>query len=138
MKKENKLKKESGVTIIALAITIIVLLILTGVTLGTVFSNTGVLENVQIAKLDNEIEEEKEILKISLLKAIKSNKSGEIEELKLRNALIYYLDLEGDEEINTLVVTYNQTNEIFTVTLPSGRIYTIDQYRVIRYNNIII
>ena len=44
MVKKNKVKSSSGVTLIALVITIAVLLILAGVTIAEVFSDEGLLD----------------------------------------------------------------------------------------------
>lgn len=52
MKKEN-LRKEKGITLIALVITIIVLLILTGVTIATLTGDNGILTQANKAKTSN-------------------------------------------------------------------------------------
>ena len=66
MKKKNKKQglKEKGITLIALVVTIIVLLILAGVTIATLFGDNGILTKANEAVQTNEQAEEKE--KISL------------------------------------------------------------------------
>lgn len=58
------MKKERGITLIALVITIIVLLILAGVTISLVIGNNGILEKTQIAAKNyvNAAEVERDIL----------------------------------------------------------------------------
>ena len=62
------MKRNSGITIIALVITIIVLLILAGITIGAITGNNGLIGQTQEAKEQTEIGEEKEILDISVVK----------------------------------------------------------------------
>ena len=47
---KNNLKREKGITLIALVITIVVLLILAGVTLATLTGENGILTKVTTAK----------------------------------------------------------------------------------------
>ena len=64
MKKINKSKsiKERGITLVALVITIIILLILAGVTLSTALGNNGLFQRAKIAgekyKESSKMEEE--------------------------------------------------------------------------------
>lgn len=48
------LKRNKGITLIALIITIIVLLILAGISIATLTGDNGILEKAQIAKKKNE------------------------------------------------------------------------------------
>ena len=59
-----KVKTNNGITLIAWVITIIVLLILAGVTVATLTGDNGILTKAQIAKKN--IEQEKELEKIKL------------------------------------------------------------------------
>ena len=56
MKQEIQQKKEKGITLIALVITIIVLLILAGVTIATLTGDNGILTKANEAKESTEIE----------------------------------------------------------------------------------
>ena len=53
-------KKERGITIIALVITIIIMLILAAISLNAVLKKDGVVSEEEKAKLEMEIAEEKE------------------------------------------------------------------------------
>ena len=59
--KEN-LEKENGITIIALIITIIILLILVGVSLKTIISDNGTIKSIERGASTYEIEEDKDII----------------------------------------------------------------------------
>ena len=48
------MKKNKGITLIALVITIIVLLILAGVTINTLFGQNGIMQKANKAKIENE------------------------------------------------------------------------------------
>ena len=52
--KKQKLKESKGITLIALVITIIVLLILAGVTIATLTGDNGVLTKAESAKTETE------------------------------------------------------------------------------------
>ena len=67
MKKE---KKETGITLIALVITVIVLLILAGVTIAALSGDNGILKKATEAKEKNRISQEEESVKLSISEAI--------------------------------------------------------------------
>ena len=64
--KEQKLKESKGITLIALVITIIVLLILAGVTIATLTGDNGILGKANDAKTQTEQAKEDENLKIAI------------------------------------------------------------------------
>lgn len=59
---KEKLKKENGITIVALIITIIILLILVGVSLKTIISDNGTIKSIERGASTFEIEEDKDII----------------------------------------------------------------------------
>ena len=59
MNLEIQLKSEKGITLVALVITIIVLLILAGVTIATLTGNNGILTKANEAKESTEVEKKK-------------------------------------------------------------------------------
>ena len=82
------LKLQGGITLIALVLTIIILLILAGVTISIVF-NGGIINKSQTAVEAYHIQEDKE--KIELAKAeVSFNNLGEIPVEELKEALIKY------------------------------------------------
>ena len=78
MKKINI--KEKGITLIALVITIIVLLILAGVTIATLTGDNGILTKATEAKDKTEEGEEEEKVKLSVAGALAKDNGGEIKE----------------------------------------------------------
>ena len=64
--KKQKLKESKGITLIALVITIIVLLILAGVTIATLTGDNGILKKAGDAKTQTEQAKEDENLKIAI------------------------------------------------------------------------
>ena len=121
----NKVKavgkiKETGITMIALVVTIVVLLILASITIGTVTSENGILRNANDAKEQTEIAEEKEIVDRATIQAMGNNKRGNIVEDELQEQLDKITD-EGKTEVN-------DAGEEFEVGfLESKRYYTVDK-----------
>ena len=59
----KKLKQANiGITLIALVVTIVILLILAGITINLVFSDNGIIKKAQIAKNEVEVSTIKEAL----------------------------------------------------------------------------
>ena len=67
---KEKLKQKKGITLIALVITIIVLLILAGVSIATLTGQNGILTQAQASKESTVISTEKEQLNIAISEAI--------------------------------------------------------------------
>lgn len=61
----NAIKNSKGITLIALVITIIVLLILAGISISTLVGDSGILKKADKAKVVTIIGEEKEIIKLA-------------------------------------------------------------------------
>ena len=62
-----RMKKNKGITLIALVITIIVLLILAGVSISMLTGENGILTQAQRAKKETEISSEEEALQLTML-----------------------------------------------------------------------
>ena len=58
----KELKKNRGITLLALVITIIILLILAGITISAITGDNGIIKNAGQAKEETEIDNEKEII----------------------------------------------------------------------------
>ena len=113
--------KNRGITLIALVITIIVLLILAGVSIATLTGENGILTRATNAKEQTEIGNEKEKVELSAVGALAKDNGGEIKRNYLNDELASYIGTEGTDyaltESAPFVVTY--TN--------SGRSYVIDE-----------
>ena len=93
MKTKKKLKNEKGITLIALVITIIVLLILAGISISMLTGQNGILNRAQEAKEKTEVAGEDELRKLTQMQAA--------------------MNLENTTH------TDNSTGEEITVTIPA-------------------
>ena len=85
--KERK-KQAKGITLIALVITIIVLLILAGVTIATLTGENGILQQTQNAKTKTTEGEEKEQIRLGYSEYQISKHTGGQEKLKVEGAIV--------------------------------------------------
>ena len=125
--------KEKGITLIALAITVIVMLILAGVTINLITGNNGMLFNANKSKSQTEIDEEKKILKASVLSAMGADSVANLTNDNLTNALDknvdkqYKLEQKYNQNYGTVYeVTFNKTGNTYTV-LEDGTILDKDE-----------
>ena len=114
-----------GITLIALVITIIVLLILAGITIATLTGDNGILNQANKAKETTEIGEEKEIIGLSVIQA--TNNNGTIYEDELQKALN-----ENSKEGNKASIIASDI-ETFTVKFESNRYYEVNKGGSIEY-----
>ena len=98
MKNQNLSIRETnskGITLVALVITIVVILILAGVTIATLTGDNGLLQKATTAKQDNEDSKELELIKLSVSAAQVAGK-GTITTENLNNELKSNLNSETD------------------------------------------
>ena len=81
--KDLNLPREKGITILALTITIIILLILAGITIVGLTGKNGLIKNAGQAKEETEISNEKEILERATATTMGKDRRGNIEEENL-------------------------------------------------------
>ena len=79
--------KNKGITLIALIITIIILLILAGITIGAITGDNSLINQAGEAKENAEIASEKEVIDNASIEAMGKNKYGNLEEEEFQNAL---------------------------------------------------
>ena len=121
---KNKLRNKKGITLIALVITIIVLLILAGVSITMISSQDGILGKATSAKETQE--EATEIEKVKLaVQAAMMNENGTVDKGELNeqlNKLGYdpISDLPADIEINGEKYTITSNGEVELKTLKIG------------------
>ena len=110
------MKKQTGITLIALVITIIVLLILAGVAIATLTGDNGILTKTADAKKVTLQGEEKEQIRLGYLdyQLASSMRQGE------------NLSVEGAEVIknldNTWTITFTNTRNVYTLSADGGTI----------------
>ncbi len=73
------MKKDKGITLIALVVTIVVLLILASITVGTLMGENGTIKKAKEAKREHEISQEREIVELSAVQAADKDKFGNIQ-----------------------------------------------------------
>lgn len=66
---KDVIKKDKGITLIALVITVIVLLILAGVTIASLTGENGILQKTEISKKENEKAKELELIRLATTSA---------------------------------------------------------------------
>lgn len=72
----NKKHNNNGITLIALIVTIVILIILAGITIGAITGDNGIINQANDAKEKTIIAEETEILEVALAYCTKNNASG--------------------------------------------------------------
>lgn len=72
----NKIGKEKGITLVALIVTIIVLLILAGISIGAITGNNGIIDNANFASFSTKIRQYQEKVDMYVIKEEQENKHG--------------------------------------------------------------
>ena len=133
-----KVSKEKGITLIALVITIIVLLILAGISIATLTGENGVLTKANTAKEQSEIEEIKERAKTDILGIQIENKTGNITEAQFSEILKKYdkdgksdkVDKNGEKIIETTKKQIIKASEIYNGPLLTKRVFYIAEVEI--------
>ena len=119
MKQTCMNEKEAGITLLALGITIIILLILAGITISAITGEDGIIGNAGQAKEETEIANEKEIVEKATVQAMGNNKYGNIEEDELQEQL----DKEtGEGETKVIIIRKKYVVQF----VDSERMYRVD------------
>ena len=145
---KNELRKKNGITLIALVITIIVLLVLAGVTIAMISSQDGILNKATSAKEANKKASEEEYAKLEIQAALiegegtidvsKLTADSDIVKAYTDNGYTYkgegkFISKDGDEEI-----TITKEGNIEKAAIPTDFTYkegTVDTGLVIENEN---
>ena len=88
---KERLRENSGITLIALVVTIIVLLILAGISIGAITGNNGIINQAQNAKDDTQYAQWEEQIDVAIIDAESKNRDttmdNVIEELKNKGVI---------------------------------------------------
>lgn len=114
----KKSKRMSGITLIALVITIIVLLILAGVTIATLTGDNGILTKASDAKVQTDETAEREAIGIAYNGAIAETKGGSVTAEGLNSQF----------SINGTKATATANGDKIKIDFETGRSYTINAY----------
>ena len=125
----NLLRKgKNGITLIALVITIIVLLILAGVTISSLSGQNGILRNAGKAKEQTAIGNEIEQIKLAVTAAVTENLGGDITEDNLRNGLNNQANGQYDlEPYDEKFVVTNKTSKRSYLVENDGSVIEINK-----------
>ena len=116
MNSKIECKRNKGITLIALVVTIIVLLILAGVTISTLTGQNGILTQAEHGKIQTEIAKEKEEIAVAYNGAKIEKKGGEIAAEDINNQFNQNGTKAKARGNTTITVKFTE----------SGRIYEID------------
>ena len=129
LNKKQQLKQSKGITLIALVITIIVLLILAGVSIATLTGKNGILTQANDAKTENVKGKEKEAIGLAYnsvkIDKVSTNDKSKITDDELKAAL----EKDG-EKVNSVEEDAEGT---ITVIMLTGNKYTITQAGEVKY-----
>ena len=113
----ERMKDKKGITLIALVITIVVLLILAGVTIATLTGENGILTKATEAKTNTEIASEKEAIGLAYNASKTNNKGGDVTDQNLNDEF----DINGtnakaiDNGDGTITVIFNDSLREYTI-----------------------
>ena len=111
--KEIKKLNNKGITLIALVITIIVLLILAGVSIAMLTGENGILTQAQRAKEQTSVAEEKELIALAYNAAVTKKQSTDVEAKDL-NDEFEASDVNAEASGN-IIVYFKDTQRYYTV-----------------------
>ena len=116
--KKNVIRNNNGITLIALVITIIVLLILAGISISMLSGNNGILKRAGDARHDTTVAQEKEQVELAYVSAAVKNLGGNVTGQNLQDEL----DVSVGENkttvtgTSTLKVKFEDTQNIYKVS----------------------
>ena len=127
LKKASQVRNR-GITLIALIVTIVVLLILAGISIGTLTGENGIIKMAREAKRGTEISEETEMVDLATIQAMKKDRYGDITKTNLENVL---KDMSGAGKVEITEVV--EENVLLVKFIESGRIYEVDKEGNVTY-----
>ena len=117
-------KENRGVTLIALAVTIIIMLILAGVTISTLTGNSGISSNANQVRIQNELAQYKEQMELYLAEKKVENYDFFIESLNAGKESLIYDGKPDDEKGNIKTIIPNIADEyIECLQIINGELY---------------
>lgn len=115
----NIRKKQQGITLIALIVTIVVLLILAGVSISLIINRNGIISKAEGAKQKTEIANEKEKINLSALAAQANNEDAVIRRNDFDKELKKFFNedytLEPDSDAEEYEVTCKKSGRKYTI-----------------------
>lgn len=112
------MKREKGITLVALVITIILLLILASISISTLNGNNGLINRAIQSKENSEISEEQEIIQKSIVEAMGQDKYGNLKKEYLSKIIAQ--NMNGED-----VKVYTEDDH-YVVIFNDKRVYNVD------------
>ena len=111
------MKSQTGLTIISLIVTIIVLLILAGISISTLTSENGIIKQSKSAKEETEISEETEIIQKAVIGAMGTNKRGNLNKEELGQQLEINAKNKTQlyDDDDNIIVEFNESKRVYSV-----------------------
>ena len=118
--------RNKGITLIALVVTIVVLLIITGVAISMLTGDDGIITNSTLAKLETEFSAYKEEVELYKNNKLIENNNFEGDSLSAGKTSLEYNTKPEDEEgtIQTVIKDLNE-NELNKFIIINGKLYII-------------
>ncbi len=125
---KKEIKTSKGITLIALVVTIIVLLVLAGISINIAMGSNGLIQRARDSKIENEKGREKEIIAFAYDSAlIKKTSNGDTSFVK---------GIELNSELNNAEATAKNNNPIIVTFIKSNRQYNVFSNGEISYKGI--
>ena len=119
-------KKEKGITLIALVVTIVILLILASISIGALTGDNGIIDQAHTAKEDTEIASWEEQIDLAIIDAEKKHRNPTLddvkEELKNKGIITNNEQVKENGDIETNEPTYIITGKLddYLPRIPQG------------------
>lgn len=114
-KTETK-NKQKGITLISLVVTIGVLIVLAGVTLGSIKGDNGIITKTKSVKKQAEIEDIKEKIQNEIIEQEGKSSNGKLTESQIDNILSKYGTVNGTGDNKTVTTSDGYVIKITELT----------------------
>lgn len=119
------IRTKNGVTLIALVITIILLLVLAGISISAITGNNSLIRKAGLSKVETETSKEIEILEHASVRAMELSTNGDVEKQNLDTVLAKNSEIDGTKSVEGGVeVKFKSGREYFVDA--NGTVETID------------
>ena len=109
---KKKLKKQQGITLVALVVTIVILLILASISIGALTGDKGIIDETHTAKENTEIASWEEQIDLAIIDAENKHRNPSMGDIKeeLKNKGVIKDDSQVDDKTGT--ITTNEPSYI--------------------------
>ncbi len=115
----KKKSKQAGITLIALVVTVVLLLVLAGVSIGLVLDNNGLITRAINAKESSTVGKEKDFIGIATAAAMLEKDTQKLNEdiiLKELENLAGNGNVEVERDSDVIIVKYKETGNIYEIS----------------------